>query len=154
MLIGDKNIVHSFLTKAAEEVVSKMFDLSITPIKEDILFAYEVIVAIDFEGKYKGKLWIILPKKLSYFLSEKFLKMPADQLDDEIVQDTSKEIVNMICGNITYLVDKENSSTLSIPNIYVDTSAHDQIIRIPATALYFSFKIDEFPLKIVINIES
>lgn len=153
MLVGDKNIIHSFITKAAEEVVEKMFASNITPIKEDILFSYDVIVTIDFEGKYKGRFWIILPKKLAFFLSERFLKMPADQLDDEIVQDTSKEIVNMICGNITYMVDKEKASALSIPNVFVETGAHDQVIRIPATALYFSFKIEEYPLKIVINLE-
>jgi len=148
-----KSKMHGLIASSATEVVEKMFFKKIVPVQDEVIFPYEIIVTIGFRGKFQGTFWIIIPKELSYILTAAFLSMPVDEVDYEIVQDTIKEIINMVCGNIIYNFDKTNRFEITIPDIFVDTNANNAILQIPSNSHSFCFTIDKLPLKMILHIE-
>lgn len=149
----DKDKMHQFIASASTEVVEKMFHTTIQAVSEDLMFPYDIMVIIGFEGKFNGTFWIIIPRDLSYLLSSKFLGMEQDDLDDELVHDTVKEIINMVCGNVIYMFDKQTKFNITIPSIFVDTNVQSQVHSIPPNTYNFSFQVEGQPLKMLLNLE-
>ncbi|HAR61843.1 MAG: hypothetical protein DKM50_11960 [Candidatus Margulisiibacteriota bacterium] len=145
--------LHDLIAVSASEVIEKMFYKTLTPVDEDIMFNFEVVVTISFKGKYDGTFWIVLGKQLCYELSASFLSMNAEDLDDELVHDTTKEIINMVCGNVLFNFDKQKKFDITIPSIFVDTNAQSQILTMPRTTYPFSFRIGKHPLKMILALK-
>lgn len=145
--------LHTVIAAAAAEVIEKMFYKKIVPVDEDIIFNFEVVVTISFHGKYDGTFWIILTRELCYELSASFLSMNIEDLDDELVKDTTKEIINMVCGNVLFTFDKQKKFDITIPSIFVDTHANSQILSMPRKTFPFVFRIGKHPLKMVLYLK-
>jgi CheY-specific phosphatase CheX len=150
--MGKYEKLHDLIAESASEVLDKMFYKKIEPVKEDVIFPYEVIVTIGFNGKYNGTFWIVLSEALCFQLSSSFLDMDESELDKELVHDTTKEIINMICGNVLFNFDKSKKFDITIPSIFVEPNTKDYVLTIPNSAYSFSFKIDDIPLKMILHL--
>ncbi|MEA3414687.1 MAG: chemotaxis protein CheX [Thermodesulfobacteriota bacterium] len=100
------------------EVFEKMFYIFLEPLKDES-DEYDMEAAISFEGSMSGEIRILLSMDIVKTMIQNMLGLKEDEITTQIMEDCSKEAVNVICGNF---LDKLNSTmvfNLSMPSFVV-----------------------------------
>lgn len=69
---------------------------------------------ISFEGRYSGRLVLLVPYALGETLTQNFMGFEEEVSESQIL-DMAGELANMICGNLFSTIDKTSVYALSSP---------------------------------------
>ena len=72
-------------------------------------------IRLAFEGPFSGRFIFFIPRALGKTLAADFMGMDAEGVSSEHVEQTAKEIVNMIAGSTFSALDEEAVFDLGIP---------------------------------------
>jgi CheY-specific phosphatase CheX len=112
--------VRLVLAQTFSEVLERQAFMFAEPYSEplgDSLTADYLQVTICFSGPVRGRLDLVAPKALGHGLTANILGA-GDQLTFDQAQDTLKELLNVVCGQVlTSLYGTEHVIGLSIPTI-------------------------------------
>lgn len=100
--------------------------------KESILGA-----ALKFTGPSAGSFYVIIPVKLVAEITANFLGLEEEEINEEQIEDTLKEALNMIGGHMLSLFDKGGDISLSIPELIEDDKLkYDKLGEIKGEPLF------------------
>ena len=108
MNVNDIKLIKDVLQLSVTEVVQTLTDL--TPRTEPeipIRPASQVLEAITFTKGFTGVFFIRVDHELAKTFATKILKMPCNQVDDDVV-DTVGEILNIIVGKFKAVLTSHN----------------------------------------------
>lgn len=118
-----KTVLNAMKTSISE-VMETMFFLPVEffeePAKNFIAAMLEKsnkVCRIDFKGDNSGSVFLMVPPKLLAEMTENFMGEPGCSLNDEILDGTLMESVNMITGNALRKLGAKIPFELSIPKI-------------------------------------
>jgi CheY-specific phosphatase CheX len=80
---------------------------------------------LDFKGPFSGYLIFFIPKEMAASLAARFLGMDEGKVSQENVNETVKEIVNMIAGGTFSHYDESEVFHLGIPEFVDPDSVRD-----------------------------
>jgi hypothetical protein len=104
---------------------------------------------ISFEGRYSGRLILLVPYALGETLTQNFMGFEEEVSESQIL-DMAAELANMICGNLFSTMDKTSVYALSSP--VTRKSSQPMGMEIAETAdLTLSFLADDQPLTVQIE---
>lgn len=72
---------------------------------------------LDFSGDFSGSVYMLVPGQLLSEMTENFMGESRDFLNDEIIEGTLTETVNMVAGNALKKVKAEVSFELGLPKL-------------------------------------
>ncbi len=72
---------------------------------------------LDFTGDCSGSVYLLVPKQLLLEMAENFMGEPGDSIQDDILEGTLTETVNMMAGNALRKVNAKVPFELSIPRL-------------------------------------
>jgi CheY-specific phosphatase CheX len=98
------------------EVFEKMFYIFLEPLAVDGRPG-ELTASIHFDGAAAGRVKIKLSQGMAARMAHNMLGLEEDHVQDAILQDCTKEALNMICGNILDKIDPDSVFRLSLPEI-------------------------------------
>ncbi|MBU8850144.1 MAG: chemotaxis protein CheX [Desulfobacterales bacterium] len=97
------------------EVFEKMFYIFLEPL-DDESNEYDMEAAISFEGFLSGEVRLLLSMDIANTMIQNMLGLEKDEITRQIIEDCSKEAINMICGNFLGKLDSTKVFKLSIPS--------------------------------------
>ncbi len=106
--------IRQTLTSAIFEVFEKMFFVFLEPV-EDRPFQYEHVSYIDFDGKSKGALCIMMSRGMTEMMVQNMLGCEPSDMTGQMIEDCSKEAANMVCGNFLRKMSERDVFNLSLP---------------------------------------
>lgn len=74
-------------------------------------------VSLKFQGRFAGETVFLIPTDLADSLTADFMGREPDQIEDEDVDGTIKELLNMICGKALSLFEAKTTFKLGIPEM-------------------------------------
>jgi CheY-specific phosphatase CheX len=74
-------------------------------------------VSLKFQGRFAGEAVFVIPTDLAGSLTADFMGQDPDQIEDEDVDGTIKELLNMICGKALSLFEAKTIFKLGIPEM-------------------------------------
>jgi CheY-specific phosphatase CheX len=78
----------------------------------------QIIAAkLNFDGPFSGCAVFCIPKRLALSMTAAFMGKDEEDVSDDQVDGTAKEIINMIIGNIFSLYESEATFNLGIPEM-------------------------------------
>jgi CheY-specific phosphatase CheX len=95
------------------EVFEKMFFVFLEPIDEDV--KYDMIASINFTGPVNGSMDVFFARGVTETMVQNMLGVDAGGVTDKLIEDCTKEAVNMIGGNFLQKYDSSMVFDLSIP---------------------------------------
>ena len=105
--------IHDLLMNAIFEVFEKMFFVFLEPADEEI--SYEMISSIEFLGPVKGDIRVYFSYGVAETMVRNMLGIDNSEITDRLIEDCTKEAVNMISGNFLHKYDSSKVFDLSIP---------------------------------------
>lgn len=105
--------IPELLMNAIFEVFEKMFFVFLEPVDEDV--KYEIIASINFTGPAKGHIDVFFTRNMAEMMVQNMLNIDAASITDKLIEDCTKEAVNMIGGNFLQKYDSSKVFDLSIP---------------------------------------
>jgi len=93
----------------------------------------DVAVRLDFSGPDSGCFRLRVPAPLARDVSIDFLGIDHDQLTDDDVAGTVKEMINMLAGNTLSLYDADAVFDLGVPEVDTGTDGTRDCSRQPAS---------------------
>lgn len=144
---------------STQEIFSSMIMLDVTPgepfQRNDDLLKNSISGIIGLAGSTKGLLAIHLPNPAALAITEAFLGMAVEEIDED-VRDAIGELANMLGGSLKSVLDPGGGGVqLSMPSAVhgeeysVDCLANAQTISVP-----FSFNGHEFTVELQLRIDS
>ncbi len=121
----EKEKLMTAMKTSISEVLETMFFLPLD-FPEDLNFEEEIKTGddnplvsskIDFSGPIEGTMFFIIPWKLACSLTANFLGIEEDEVDQQGVDGTVKELLNMITGKAFSAYDDQLVFNLGIPEI-------------------------------------
>lgn len=80
----------------------------------------QIITAkLSFNGSFSGYCVSYIPKKLAMSITANFMGIDEENISDEHVNETVKEILNMISGNIFSNLDPQEVFDLAVPELII-----------------------------------
>ena len=120
----DREAMKEAMKTSISEVLETMFflPLEVSEAKADSpLFQISPeklkCAGLKFQGPYTGEAIFLVPTALAGSLTADFMGWDSDQVDDEDVDGTIKEILNMICGKTLSLFEAKTTFKLGIPEM-------------------------------------
>lgn len=108
------------IDQAVGEIFSTMLFLDVTALSTEPTSSSEQRMLsgmIGFAGTLKGTVIIHLPKAVAIAITNAFLELDLDEVNDE-VKDAIGELANMVAGGIKYLLPEQGHDVqLSIPSV-------------------------------------
>jgi len=119
----DRELLKKTMRTSISEVLEKMFFLPLdfseaeTPgeLWEDPGAADLMAVQMSFSGPFSGSLVFLIPRKLGVDMTADFMGIERDAVPAEHVEQTAKEILNMIAGSTFGRLDDQAVFELGIP---------------------------------------
>ena len=111
--MGDTMKIQELMMNAIFEVFEKMFFVFLEPVEEDV--KYDMIASINFAGPIKGEINVLLTHDLACTMVQNMLGVDEGSVTQKLIEDCTKEAVNMIGGNFLQKYDSSNVFDLSIP---------------------------------------
>lgn len=118
----DRDVLTKAMKTSISEVLEKMFflplDFSEAGSPGDLWEAGEqevLAIRLAFEGPFSGHFLFFIPWMLGTTLAADFMGIDAEGVSTEHVEQTAKEIVNMIAGSTFSALDDEAVFDLGIP---------------------------------------
>ncbi len=105
--------IQDLLMNAIFEVFEKMFFVFLEPLDEDV--KYEMIASINFTGPIKGQIDVLFTRNLASAMVQNMLGVDEEGVTPQLIEDCTKEAVNMIGGNFLQKYDASKVFDLSIP---------------------------------------
>ena len=105
--------IQEHLMNAIFEVFEKMFFVFLEPLDEDV--KYDMIASINFTGPIKGYIDVLYTRSLASAMVQNMLGVDEDGVTPQLIEDCTKEAVNMIGGNFLQKYDSSKVFDLSIP---------------------------------------
>lgn len=105
--------IQDLLMNAIFEVFEKMFFVFLEPVDEDV--KYDMITSINFTGPIKGEFKVYFMRGVAETMVQNMLGVDANGVTEKLVEDCTKEAVNMISGNFLQKQDSSKVFDLSIP---------------------------------------
>lgn len=108
--------------------------------------------SMSFSGEMVGTLEMAVPTEMSVEVAVNVLGIDADEIDAEAANDSLKEVLNVICGNIlTAIAGEEPIFDLSVPGVK-DISSSDwrELMNDPDS---INFLLDDNPVILRLQIE-
>jgi CheY-specific phosphatase CheX len=105
--------IQELLMNAIFEVFEKMFFVFLEPLDEEVNF--DMITSINFTGPIKGEMHVYFTRAVAETMVQNMLSVDARGITDKLIEDCTKEAVNMISGNFLQKYDTSNVFDLSIP---------------------------------------
>jgi len=101
------------LTNAIFEVFEKMFFVFLEPLDEDV--NYDMVTSIRFSGPINGDIKVYFSQGVAELMVQNMLSIDPDDVTDKLIEDCTKEAINMISGNYLRQYDTSKVFDLSIP---------------------------------------
>jgi CheY-specific phosphatase CheX len=108
--------------------------------------------SLGFQGKLRGHLRLFLPFPLARDLATNFLGLEEEASAQEII-DMTKELANMICGNLFSRYDPVNGYALTIPEAEVIDFRESAGPGPPPDWLRLDFLAEERMIRLEIQVE-
>jgi CheY-specific phosphatase CheX len=70
---------------------------------------------VDFSGPFGGRFFILIPEALLYAMTESFLSLEREQIEERHLSAMIKEILNMVAGNTFSTYNPDHVYDLGIP---------------------------------------
>lgn len=119
----DRDLLMKAMKASISEVLEKMFFLPLelsqagtsnelweNPAAMDLM-----AVSLAFEGGFSGHFMLLIPRTLGRKLTADFMGVEEGGVPPEHVEETAKEILNMIAGNTFGKLDERTAFQLGIP---------------------------------------
>ncbi|MEA1969224.1 MAG: chemotaxis protein CheX [Thermodesulfobacteriota bacterium] len=110
------------------EVMETMFYLPVEFKEESTLSQSKLdenkpnmICQLEFSGDFSGYVTLLIPEDLLFEMTENFMGESLEHLENEHVEGTLTETLNMICGNALSRVDSKVPFELKIPKVIKDS---------------------------------
>lgn len=114
-----KEALISAMRTSISDVLETMFFMPVDVVTDGVEAGPDhepgVAVSLTFTGGAEGRFVLEVPLDLAREVSSDFLGMDPDQLGDEDVFGTIKEMVNMLAGNALSLYDPDTVFSLGLP---------------------------------------
>ncbi len=105
-------------------------------IREDKVDTHYLSVYIDITGNMYARLMLSLTKEAVFEIAQKFLGEAID--DEEIAMENAGEFLNMVCGNLSALMEREGKKIqISIPHIIKGFDKPNLLIKVNEKAVVF-----------------
>jgi CheY-specific phosphatase CheX len=144
----NKEVLTSAMKNSISDVLGTMFflpvdfDDSVSMEETWDLNKNKIIAAkLNFDGPLSGHCILYIPEKLAVSITADFMGKEKDDISDNQVKETVKEINNMITGNTFSLYDPEAVFNLGVPELvgldgfHKDLSGSDNRISIAIDTL-------------------
>jgi CheY-specific phosphatase CheX len=105
--------IQEMLMNAIFEVFEKMFFVFLEPIDEDI--KYDMVASIKFTGPMKGSIDLFFTHGVTETMVQNMLGVEVEGVTPKLIEDCTKEAVNMVSGNFLQKYDSSKVFDLSIP---------------------------------------
>ena len=105
--------IQDLLMNAIFEVFEKMFFVFLEPLDEDV--KYEMVTSIKFSGPVTGEMYVFFTRGVAETMVQNMLGVDLSGVTDKLIEDCTKEAVNMISGNFLQKYDSSKVFDLSIP---------------------------------------
>ena len=126
----ERNVLIQAMKHSISEVLETMFFLPVEcfdSIATETLWSEEedrpTVALLNFYGPFSGSFYLLVPQGLALYLTAKFLGSEAADISQDHVEETAKELVNMIAGNTFTIFDDRVTFDLGIPKWI----PHDQV---------------------------
>lgn len=110
------------LAHAVKKTFQTMLSLKLEAVEPEKVTTFsgnQVIGCVNFSGKANGGVYLRFKKESAKTFAGTVLGMKPEELDDDMVNDTIGELVNMVTGNFkSNLCDAGLNCTLTPPKIY------------------------------------
>ena len=107
------------LTDVTSEVLETMFFALPEPLLDSDLqeqqITFDIRGSISLGGPQKLQLNLFLPKQMASELAANLLGLEPDEIDDEALLDTVREMTNMIAGNFVNRMGEDAGFEMGIP---------------------------------------
>ena len=111
--MGNTKKIQELLMNAIFEVFEKMFFVFLEPLDEDV--KYDMVTSINFSGSVKGNIHVFFTRGVAETMVQNMLSVDAGGVTDKLIEDCTKEALNMISGNFLQKYDSSKIFDLSIP---------------------------------------
>lgn len=115
------------------EVFEKMFYIFLEPgsIEDPV---YDMESLISFSGSIEGEVRLLLSEKIANVMVRNMLGLGEEEIAEGELEDSSKEAVNMVCGNFLAKLGETDRFDLTIPvflkPLESDPCHNDDVIRL------------------------
>ncbi len=126
----DRDLLMKTMKDSISEVLEKMFFLPLdaseagawSELWEDPAAAELIAVSLAFSGPFSGHFLFLIPRGLGTTLTSDFMGIKKETVAPEQVEETAKEILNMVAGTTFSTLDQEAVFQLRIPEIISNQS--------------------------------
>jgi CheY-specific phosphatase CheX len=107
---------------------------------------------LGFRGKLRGQLRLFLPFPLARDLTTNFLGLEEEASEQQVI-DMTKELTNMICGNLFSRYDRVQGFALTIPEAEVIGFGESTCPGPSAERLQFNFLAEDRMIRLEVQLE-
>ncbi len=126
----DRDLLMKTMKASISEVLEKMFFLPLDvsdagswfQLWKDPAAEEPIAVRLAFSGLFSGHFLFLIPRTLGTALTADFMGVEKETVAPEQVEETAKEILNMVAGNTFGTLDQEAIFQLGIPEIVSNQS--------------------------------
>jgi len=118
------NLLKTAMRNSISDVLETMFFLSLDFSNDiDLLELWDtgkdpiIAAKLDFDGPLSGYAVFCIPKKPALFITADFMGKNEEEISDDQINGTVKEIINMIIGNTFSLYDPDIVFDLGVPEL-------------------------------------
>jgi chemotaxis protein CheY-P-specific phosphatase CheC len=131
----DRELLKKTMRTSISEVLEKMFFLPLDfseagapeELWEDPAAADLMALSLSFSGPFSGSLIFLIPRKLGTDMTADFMGVERDVVPAEHVEQTAKEVLNMIAGSTFGSLDDQAVFELGIPESVPVGSAREAL---------------------------
>ena len=111
--MGNTKKIQEQLMNAIFEVFEKMFFVFLEPLDEAV--KYDMVTSINFKGPISGNIHVFFTRGVAETMVQNMLSVDVSGVTEKLIEDCTKEAVNMISGNFLQKYDSSKVFDLSIP---------------------------------------
>lgn len=100
------------------------------------------ICRLDFSGKLTGHFIIFVPEDLLIGMAADFMGEEPENINEEYIEGTIKEIINMVGGNLFAALDSNAEFKLGIPEMVTTSESVEEIRKSPPEGLVIAESIE------------
>ena len=142
--------------QAIEEVLASMVSMTLQDADAQDLPPIEnsaLNVRIEYQGEHSGEISIILGDDLASRIARQVLGMDNNDLLDDMIEDSARELANVICGHfITMKYGEKPIMKISVPRLFSISPALFNILS--TNEDISSFMVDDLPLLGLVRLKS
>jgi hypothetical protein len=140
----DKEIMMELMKQAISDVLETMF---FQPVQissknytlQEWFFDKQSLLGatLTFSGPFAGLFYIVIPVNLVKEITANFLGIEKEEVNENQKKDTIKEALNIIGGHMFSLFDKEDATSLGIPELIEENNLkHDNLGEIKGNTFF------------------